>query len=165
MSRTFQIISAKPTFGTLQEKVYQSDYIQRKKGKIIYCGTPALCNILRVSNSYDKRNSYNAGRYSYGLEKCGLIATNKYNLVMGQYTKSNLKNVCVVSVGAPPTKYCSNSITELCDPCQTTDEVEIDTSSSAPPFYTANTIDPLGELFGKSQCGELNYTDYMVLQR
>ena len=24
------------------------------------------------------------------------------------------------------------------------------------------TIDPLGELFGASQCGELNYTKYMV---
>ncbi len=160
MSRTFQIIPAKPAFGTIQEKIYQSDYIQRKKGQITYCGTPALCHRLRVASSYDKQNTYNTGRYSYGLEKCGLISTNKYDLVMGQYTKSNLKNVCVVSVGPPPTKVCS--ILNPCTPCQTTDEVRIDVSNSAPSFYTANTIDPLGELFGNSQCGELNYIDYMV---
>jgi hypothetical protein len=163
MSHAFQNIPAKPTFGTIQEKIVQSDYIQGKKGKITYYETPALCHRLRVTNSYDKRNTYNTGRYIYGLEKCRLIPTNKYNLVMGQYTKSNLKNVCVVSVGPPPTEFCS--IFKPCDPCQTTDLVPIDISSSAPPFYTVNTIDPLGELFGKSQCGELNYIDYMVLQR
>ena len=162
MSRVFQVIPAKPTFGTIKEKIYQSDYIQRKKGKIIYCGSPALCNNLRVSESYDKRCVYNVGRYSYGLNKCGLIPTNKYNLVMGQYTKSNLKDICVVSLGAPPTKYCSYD--NPCDPCQTTNQVPIDTTSSAPAFYTVNTIDPLGELFGNSQCGILNYTDYMVSQ-
>jgi hypothetical protein len=30
------------------------------------------------------------------------------------------------------------------------------------PFYINYTIDPYGQLFGNSQCGELNYTKYMV---
>ena len=161
MSRTFQSTPAKPTFGTLQKKIYQSDYIQNKKGKIIYCGTPALSNKIRTSNSYEKRNLFNIGRYSYGLEKCRLIQSNKYNLIIGQYTKSDLKNVCVISLGTPPTTNCSND--KPCDPCQTTDQIAIDPSTSE-PFYTLYTIDPLGELFGNSECGQLNYIDYMVFQ-
>ena len=71
-----------------------------------------------------------------------------------------MKNVCVVSIGSPPTQYCSNE--NPCNPCQTTDEVPIIVSDDTLPFYMANTIDPLGELFGRTQCGELNYTKYMI---
>jgi hypothetical protein len=31
------------------------------------------------------------------------------------------------------------------------------------PFYQVNTIDPNGSLFGNTQCGSLNWTQYLVL--
>jgi hypothetical protein len=34
-------------------------------------------------------------------------------------------------------------------------------NSTLKPFYQYYTIDPKGELFGNSQCGELNFTKYM----
>lgn len=125
MSKAF----AKPTFGTLKENLYQSDYINHKKSK----------NICR-NNSH----------------RCNIVNINTTNLIIGQYSKLNLDNVCTVSNGAPPSKYCSSE--NPCDPCQNNTSVVIESTN---PFYWENTIDPLGELFGFSQCGELNYTKYL----
>jgi hypothetical protein len=156
MTHAFAPIPAKPTFGTLRENLYQSDYLNRKKAKYAYCRTPSYCNKIKIANSYDLINSYKLGRYSRNLETCNIIPINKGNLIMGQYTKLNLKNVCTVSNGTPSTKPCGK-----CDPCQdNTSVVLVDTGV---PFYFDKTIDPLGELFGSSQCGELNYTGHMVL--
>lgn len=161
MARAFASISAKPTFGTLKENLYQSDYINRKKGKNTYYTDPNRCNKLVNANSYAKLYSFNLGRYAVGLEKYNIPSVNKTNLVIGQYTTLNLDNVCTVANGPPPSKYCSSE--NPCNPCQNKNSVIIDTSSTAYPFYFGHTIDPLGELFGSSQCGELNYTDYMIL--
>jgi len=158
MSHTF---AQKPAFGTLKENLYQSDYINRKKAKNTYCRTPSNCQKMATANSYDKINLYKLGRYSIGLDKCNAIHVNKGNLIMGQYTKLNLQNVCTIAVGPPPNQHCSN-ITP-CNPCQNNALVQINTSLMAPPFYQNYTIDPLGELFGASQCNELNYTHYMSL--
>ena len=163
MAHAFAPIAAKPTFGTLKENLYQSDYLNRKKAKYAYCRTPSYCNRIKIANSYDLINSYNLGRYSRNLETCNIIPINKGNLIMGQYTKLNLKNVCTVSNGTPSTKPCGTGIKDLpCDPCQNKDPVMLDPDTGV-PFYFDKTIDPLGELFGSSQCGELNYTQHMVL--
>ena len=158
MAHAFQTIPAKPAFGTLKENLYQSDYINRKKGKYIYCTSPSFCNKINNGNSYEKRYLYNLGRYSRSLEKCNVLPVNKSNLIVGQYTKLNLKNVCTVSAGPPSIEPCTIL---SCDPCQNNDPVLIDVATTADPFYWNNTIDPLGQLFGASQCGELNYTHYM----
>jgi hypothetical protein len=129
MAHAFKRIPAKSTFGTLQEELYQSDYINKKKQQ--------CCPILNV---------------------------NKTNLIIGQYTKLNLYNVCTVSNGPPPSIPCE--FNNVCNPCQDDNVVKID----ANPNYTGKydtfnlnyTIDPLGELFGKTSCGVLNYTNYMV---
>lgn len=163
MAHAFAPISAKPTFGTLKENLYQSDYLNRKKAKYAYCRTPSYCNRIKIANSYDLINSYNLGRYSRNLETCNIIPINKGNLIMGQYTKLNLKNVCTVSNGTPSTKPCGTGKGDLpCDPCQDNTPVLLDPDTTN-PFYFDKTIDPLGELFGSSQCGELNYTRRMVL--
>jgi hypothetical protein len=125
MARTFKNISAKSTFGTLQEELYQSDYINRKKNK--------CCNTI--------------------------LPVNKSNLIVGQYTKLNLYNVCTISNGFPPSNPCE--FNNDCNPCQTEDVVKIDANSEE-SFNFKYTIDPLGELFGKTPCGILNYTNYMV---
>jgi hypothetical protein len=160
MTHAFAPIPAKPTFGTLRENLYQSDYLNRKKAKYAYCRTPSYCNKIKIANSYDLINSYKLGRYSRNLETCNIIPINKGNLIMGQYTKLNLKNVCTVSSGTPPTRPCTNDLP--CDPCQDNTPVYLKTDADV-PFYFNKTIDPLGELFGSSQCGELNYTGHMVL--
>jgi hypothetical protein len=149
-------MSAKATFGTLKEKIYQGDYINRKKSKIIYCDNRLLCNKIAVSNSYEKIQLFNLGSY---LRNCNR-AIDTDELIISQYTKSDLTNVCTVSNGPPPTAQCSYDTP--CDPCQDNTPVIIDTSTSVNPFYFDKTIDPLGELFGNTQFGELNYTKYMV---
>ena len=159
MTHAFAPIPAKPTFGTLKENLYQSDYINRKKAKYVYCRTPSHCNKIKNFYSYGLMNSYNLGRYSRNLEKCNIIPINKSNLIMGQYTKLNLKNVCTVSKGTPSTQPCDYKTP--CNPCQNNEHVCID-SNATTPFYFDKTIDPLGELVGSSQCGELNYTQYMT---
>jgi hypothetical protein len=160
MAHAFAPISGKPAFGTLKENLFQSDYLNRKKAKFSYCKTASYCNKIKVAKSYELVNSYNLGRYSRNLETCNIIPINKANLIMGQYTKLNLDNVCTVSHGAPPTKHCSNI--NPCNPCQDNTGVVIDPTTATNPFYWNATIDPLGELFGTSQCGELNYTQNMV---
>ena len=160
MAHAFQTISAKPTFGTLRPNLYQSDYITRKKANLTFCKTPTYCNKSREFTSYTNLNLFKRS-----LEKCNVLQDNKSNLIIGQYTKSDMAGVCTVSeINVTPTP-CGN--TEPCNPCQINDPVQIDnqvltsTETTSEPFYFKYQIDPLGELFGQSQCGELNYIHYM----
>jgi hypothetical protein len=162
MAHAFKTISAKPTFGTIRENLYQSDYINRKKGLITICNSPPSCKGLRIAPSYNVRNSFNLGRYTLSLDKCNIFPVNKSNLIIGQYTKANLDNVCTVSNLFPYSKPAPCSSDNPCNPCQNNTPVIIDPNSATNPFYYTCQIDPLGELFGKSQCGELNYTHYML---
>ena len=152
MAHAFKTIPAKSTFGTLQEELNQSDYINRKKRK---CNTILYTNKSNTILYTNKSNLIVRPQ----LNKSNLIVRpqlNKSNLIIGQYTKSNLYNVCNVSKGPPPANPCEFN---NCNPCQ--DIVTINASSTN-PFYFDYTIDPLGELFGKTSCGILNYTNYMV---
>ena len=161
MAHAFKTISAKPTFGTLRENLYQSDYINRKKGIISFCRSPSscqnTCQKIKVAPSYDKINSFNLGRF---LDRYNVFLNNKTNLVIGQYTKENLNNVCTVSPLSPYTKPAPCGPDIPCTPCQNNNVVIIDPTNT---FYNDYIIDPLGELFGKTQCGELNYTDYNTI--
>ena len=160
MAHAFKTISAKPTFGTLQQHLYQSDYINRKKGIIVYCKRP-FCQNIKNASSYDMKNSFNIG---LRFNRFNSIHNNKSNLIYSQYTKENLINVCTVSPINPymAPEPCSNS--NPCDPCQNNGPVIIDPVNATTTFYNEYTTDPLGQLFGKTQCGELNYTEYMILQ-
>lgn len=154
MAHAFQTISAKPTFGTLRPNLYQSDYINRKKANITFCKAPTHCNKPREFTSYANLNLFKRSLESYNV-----LSSNKSNVIIGQYTKSDMADVCTVSeINVTPTP-CGNI--EPCDPCQINDPVQIDDEYSTEPFYFKYQIDPLGELFGKSQCGELNYIKYM----
>jgi len=150
MAHAFKTISAKPTFGTLQPNLYQSDYINRKKGIIVFCKRECICKNIKVAPSYDIKNSFNLG---LRFNRLNNIHNNKSNLIISQYTKENLENVCTVS---PIVPLLENS-------CQNNGPVIIDPLNSTIPFYNTYIIDPLGQLFGKSQCGELNYTEYKIL--
>ena len=161
MAHAFKTISAKPTFGTLRENLYQSDYINRKKGIITVCNSPSRCQRIRVAPSYNIRNSFNIGLYVLSLDNCNILPVNKSNLIIGQYTKTNLTDVCTVSNIDPNINPVPCSSNLPCDPCQNNTPVIIDPVSAITPFYYTCQIDPLGELFGQTQCGELNYTHHM----
>ena len=157
MAHAFKTISAKPTYGTLRRNLSQTDYVNQKKGIISYTNSCSQMCDSKTFNNYNSLNSYNIGLQTLKPNKCNINPVNKTNLVYGQYSKVNLNNVCTIAKGPPPSVPCSSA--NPCDPCQNNEPVTIDFASTV-PFYFQYTIDPLGELFGRSQCGELNYTLY-----
>ena len=162
MAHAFNTIPAKPAFGTLRNNINQNTYINRKRGQRIFCSSKTQCNQLKVAKNYNFINSFNTGRYASDLENCKFVPINKNNLIIGQYTKMDLNNVCSVSHIDPSNQPIHCSSTNPCTPCQNnTAPVIINPSAATTPFYFSNQIDPLGQLFGKTQCGELNYTQYM----
>ncbi len=140
MTHGFKIVLANSTFGTLRENLNQGDYINRKKGIITGCKKVKLST----------KKSFNTGR--------NIFPVNKTNLIVGQYSKLNLSDVCTASELFPYLKPSPCSLNAPCNPCQNNANVVLDLNQ---PFYNKYQIDPLGELFGKTQCGELNYTRYM----
>lgn len=175
MAHAFQTISAKPTFGTIKENLFQSDYINRKKANIAFCKYPSRCFKFKQANSYNEINLYNHQRYNPNLGKCNLIPVNKNNLVFGQYSSTNLQNVCeAVSQPINNTNIsnCFNSTSNF-DSCVGCTNIVMNVNNtpgsnygkwnggSSKIFYQEWYIDPIGELFGNTQCGELNYTDFM----
>ena len=98
--------------------------------------------------SYNQYNLYNRGR---SLALARKIDT--ADLIYGLYSKMNLSKVCTVIDGFP----CINLNT--CTACN--DPTIVDISPTAYPFYITNTIDPVGELFGNSDCGKNNFINYM----
>jgi len=156
MAHAFTPIPGKPSFGTLKENLYQSDYLTRKKGLITYCNSSSYCNKITFASSYNQYNLFNIGRYVNSLENCNVIPVNKGNLIIGQYSKLNLQDVCTVSVSFPPIPPFNNVA------CQSVNNPVAINNTENVPFYQQYTIDPLGRLFGLSQCGELNYIEHMV---
>ena len=162
MAHAFAPIPAKPTFGTLRKNLYQSDYLSRKTGALIYCNSKAKCGKLRVAKDYREKLLFNGGKDFINGLRCSKfnIPVGHSNLVMGQYTKLNLKPVCsvILNQGNIANQCYDNPL--LCD--LNPNSVKIDPSVNLKPFYQNYYIDPCGELFGNSQCGELNYTSLMV---
>lgn len=119
------------TFQKFHNTIHQSNYIQRKK----YQCKKTCIQQYPISCSYNKK-SINAGLYYV----------------------SNLQNVCSV-INQPMCEDVYN-----CDKCKDTFMMNVDMSSgnwTTEPFVNEAFIDPIGNLFGKNQCGELNYTFYM----
>ena len=150
------------TFGTIRENLYQSDYINRKKGTIMFCDASSRCKRIKNAPSYNTLNLYNIGRYKLSLDKFNVLPFNKSNLIIGQYTKLNLDSICTISYLPPydaeQTNQCDS---QHCNSCPNYAPIIIDTHTDI-PFYEKYIIDPIGQLFGSSQCGELNYTKYMI---
>jgi hypothetical protein len=157
MAHTFKPIPGKPAFGTLTQVVYQGDYISNKKAKLLYClnRDKTNCNKLAKTPNYKEYNLYNKGRYLNALDNGCILPFDKTNLIAGQYSKMNLTDVCTVIDGNP----CSQI--DSCPGCLTGASIDARPSNTQ-PFYQTNTIDPVGNLFGKSECGTNNFTRYMV---
>ena len=155
MAHTFNPIPAKPAFGTLTQVVYQGDYITNKKAKLVYCSNrdKKSCNNLTKAINYGEYNLYNKGRFLNALTNGCILPFDKTNLIVSQYSKINLNSVCTVIDGFP----CSQ--VDSCSGCEVGAKIDATIDS---PFCQTNTIDPVGALFGKSQCGINNFTRYMV---
>ena len=158
MAHTFKPIPGKPAFGTLTQVVYQGDYITNKKAKLVYClnSDKKKCNKLAKASNYGQYNLYNKGRFLNALDKGCILPFDKTNLIAGQYTKMNLTSVCTVIDGPPCSQIGS------CPGCEAGGATVDAQPSNTIPFYQTNTIDPVGSLFGKSECGVNNFTSYMV---
>jgi hypothetical protein len=177
MAHAFAPIPAKPTFGTLRKDLYQSEYLARKTGALIYCNSKkAKCGKLRVAKDFREKLLFSKGKDFINGLRCSKfnIPVGHSNLIIGQYSKLNLKPVCsVIPNQTNIANLCyDNSTIALNNPYSFCDlggnEVQInpnlhDPSGNLVPFYQQYYIDPCGELFGNSQCGELNYTSYMVI--
>lgn len=161
MAHAFKSVSARPTFGTINDNRYisHSDYLNWKKGTAIYAQISNCnmncCNKLIKTDSYNTKNLYNLGRITNLSNKKLVVPFNKQNLVAGQYTYMDLSGVCCAINGPVCTNIYVNDCSQCLSPCP------INVATATQPFYFTNTIDPLGQLFGNDQCGELNYTRYM----
>ena len=145
MSRLFQPFPAKPAFGTLQKNTYASDYTKKLK----------LRNSIHDSIQNQTKGNLTQQQF-IDLKNCELkynILFNKSyldkrNLIAGQYSNENLEGVITVS---------SSNETE-----EPYNETNILPSNNV-PFYVDYNIDPTGALFGNSQCGLNNFTNFMQI--
>jgi hypothetical protein len=152
MSRLFQPIPAKPTFGVLQNNYYASDYIQKKKIKTALAST--------IKNQSKKNLSQSQ---LLTLRNCELFNNIVYNknyldktdLIAGLYSKENLDGIttlCSVGTIDPDTEF------PICTKATT---INI---PSGNPFYYNYNIDPTGALFGNTECGIKNFTNFMQIE-
>ena len=137
MSRTFQVIPARPAFGNNNNNdiTYASDLIKNKVALTNYCNTIRCKNTRNVKNQ-SALISIKRLENSSGLCCCNPpVMFNKANLNIGLFSKLDLTNVDTINT------------TEI-NPCF--------------PFFYNYTIDPNGQLFGNGPCGVNNWTRYMV---
>lgn len=78
---------------------------------------------------------------------------NKNNLIIGSNTQMQLRGVCSL-IQQPPCA--SNALN--CTACSKA--VQMDTVTPNTPVFEVLFIDPLGELFGNTVCGTLNFTRF-----
>ena len=168
MAHAFKIIPGKPAFGTLKQVVYQSDYLAKKKAQRTVCTSQTNCGQIKNAKSYEQVNQYKEGFRLNTSKRCNILPFNKSDLIVNLYSKMNLKDTCTMINGFP----CINpelsdvscsligpNIPKCCSYACSGNKT-IDNIDKA--FNWNHTIDPVGELFGNSQCGIENYIHYMV---
>jgi hypothetical protein len=138
MAHSFKTNSGRNTFGTFKEPSDAGDYILNKKAKATYC-KPNVC----TSNKYvgSESNLLTLKKANYLAFYSCRNNINRANLNINLITKLNLNNVPVIENMSfeSPTTFSS-------------------TSTENPYLYY--TIDPSGNLFGNTTCGQNNYVNY-----
>lgn len=139
-------IQAKPTFGKLKPQLYAGDYIKNKAITVILQNKKTQSLPTNILNSnIDCCNCYATGKKFCYRNKCnykccgntdGTLANiNFTKLNINLITKEDLKDVNVIETfpgGITPTTINPNITT---------------------PFYQNYSIDPSGQLFGNTCCG------------
>ena len=157
MAFAFAPIPAKPAFASLNERVFQSDYIANKKAKLIYCKERLYCDKLLHASSYDQKNLFNRGLNIKNLGNFTLLPFNKSNLIVNLYSKEDLVDACTVIKGYP----CKQI--DVCAACDAPTTI-VTPSDLTEPFNFNYTIDPQGTLFGNTPCGINNFVHYFVFK-
>jgi hypothetical protein len=158
MAHAFKTISAKPAFGNTRPLVYQSDLTNHKKIQQLYHESSLPCKKVPQTNNYTDLYLFKSNSTP---SCCQNFPVSKSNLVAGQYTVLDLINVCTASKQIK-----TNPVVPFV--CDTPVMMSVDPttgiwSSGSTAFYQDVSIDSNGELFGNTQCGELNYIEYMNL--
>jgi len=168
MAHAFKIIPAKPAFGTLKEVIFQSEYLKNKKSKRSFCTSESQCGRVTKADSYNHMNLYRQGFRLNKLKSCNALPFDKTNLIANLYSKMDMKYACSFTNGLPcvnPELTYANDSCGLVPPCCSTACLGSKTltvgTNATNPFNFTNTIDPVGDLFGKTQCGTENFTHYM----
>jgi hypothetical protein len=135
MAHSFKTNSGRSAFGTFKEPLDAGDYISNIKAKTIYC-KPNICRsngyVGSESNLLTLKKANNLAFYS-----CRNV--NRANLNINLITKLNLDNVPVI------------------------ENMAFESPTVVMPTFTPfleYTIDPCGNLFGNTICGENNYVNY-----
>ena len=123
------------TFGKFKESNYSSDYIKNKRNEEILCNNKN-CKVSGGANSMKKQT-----------ESCDIYPFHKKDLTVNLYSRLDLQNVKTICRG-----------TNICDSSSMSTNIAI----TDVPLYQYYIIDPNGSLFGNSECGANNYTEYIV---
>lgn len=138
MARSFKTNSARSTFGTFNEPNDAGYYTLNLKAKATYC-KPNICTFNKYVGSQSNLLT---------LKKANTLAfyscknVNRANLNINLITKLNLDNVPVIENMSFESPTTINTTTQTTNP------------------YLYFTIDPCGNLFGNTSCGENNYLNY-----
>lgn len=170
MSHAFNSPPAKPAFGTLNQIASQTDYLQKLKAKKAYCKSSTKCTKFNNSvESYNHLYLQNKLFRLNSLNNCTLLPFNKTNLIVNLYSKMNLEYACTLINGFPCAPLESSSgcdevgaVPQCCKNACLNDKTINVNPINAVQFNLTNTIDPVGNLFGKNQCGILNFTHLMT---
>jgi hypothetical protein len=146
MAHAFQPLPGNVTFRKTKESNYASDYIYNKKSLMAYCVEKKDFNCKKWWNQ-GELFLYNNGQYLVTTAKCSPFNTS--NLGSNLYTKQDLSSVCVIT----------DTSSNTCKP--KINAISISTSNKE-PLYNRYNIDPSGQLFGRTPCGENNYTIFMT---
>jgi hypothetical protein len=138
MAHSFKTNSGRSTFGTFREPSDAGSYILNKKAKTIYCKPNICTNNKNVGSESNLLTLNRANRLTFYY--CRDV--NKSNLNINLITKLNLTDVPVIE--------------NMAFESPTT----IDVSNNTTNPYLYYTIDPCGNLFGNTICGQSNYLNY-----
>ena len=159
-------VSAMPAFASWKKPASANEYTAHKKSAAFYCAERMSAGCPRMrrgggGGSYAARSLFASGAMAAkrgngignGINVRRALETRQFNknsLLVGSRTVMNLGSACSLILQPP------------CDPdaCASCGE-PVTLCINDKPFFCNYYIDPVGDLFGRSQCGELNYTHYM----
>ena len=140
MAHSFKTPMGKNTFGVFKEPQTSSDYILNKKSKTTFCKANNCVPSKSVGSEGNLNLLARSNRISYYNCK---NTFNKRNLNVNLITKLDLTDVPVIQ---------DNDTGDCPTP--------LDKANPDAPYQY--TIDPSGNLFGKTTCGIGRYVNYMV---
>ena len=140
MAHSFKTNMGKNTFGVFKEAQTSSDHILNKKSKAMFCSANNCVPSITVGSEGNLNLLARSNRISYYNCK---NTFNKRNLNVNLITKLDLVDVPVLQ---------DNDSQDCPTPLAT----------HLPDVPYSYTIDPSGNLFGKTTCGINKYVNYMV---